>query len=114
MPGVQFGQQIDMNGFKITELAPGVAPADAVNVSQLTAFSDGFAVNVGDGVASSFNIVHSLALANKNDFILRVGEVSTGAEYMIENIGVDVNTVTVSFGFVPTAAQFRVAILPVR
>lgn len=114
MPGVQFGQQIDMNGFKITELAAGVAPTDAVNVSQLTAFSDGFAVNVGDGVASSFNISHSLALSDKNDFIVRVGEVSTGAEYMVENIGVDVNTITVTFGFVPGVNQFRVAILPVR
>lgn len=114
MPGVQFGQQIDMNGLKITELAPGTAPTDAVNVSQLGAFADGFATNVGDGIASTFNINHALALTNKNDFTIRVGEVVSGAEIETENVGVDLNNVTVTFGFVPTAGQYRVAINPVR
>lgn len=114
MPGVQFGQQIDMNGLKITELAPGTAPTDAVNVSQLVAVTDGFAQNIGDGVASTFNVAHGLALGNKNDYVVRVAEVTSGAEYLVENIGVDLNTVTVTFSFVPTAGQFRVAILPVR
>lgn len=114
MSGVQFGQQIDMNGLKITELAPGVAATDAVNVSQLSAFADGFAVNVGDGVASTFNINHALALSNKNDFVARVAEVTSGNEYLVEINGVDLNNATVVFGFVPTANQFRVSIAPVR
>lgn len=114
MPGVQFGQQIDMNGLKITELAPGVAATDAVNVSQLSAFADGFSATIGDGVASTFNLNHALALTNKNDFVIRVAEVSSGTEYMVENVGVDLNNASVTFGFVPTAGQFRVAIAPVR
>lgn len=114
MSGVQFGTQIDMNGFKITELAPGTAPTDAVNVSQLTAFADGFAQTVGDGVLSLFTITHNLALANKDDYIVRVAEIATGAEYNIENASIDVNSVSVTFGFVPALNTYRVAIIPVR
>lgn len=117
MSGVQYGQQIDMNGNKITELANGTNPTDAVNLSQLTAVStlyDGFAVNIGDGVASTFVVNHALALGNKNDFIARVAEVTSGAEYEVEVVGTDVNNATITFGFIPTAGQFRVAINPVR
>lgn len=114
MPGVQFGQQIDMNGNKITELAPGTDPTDAVNLSQLTSFSDGFAQTVGDGVLSTFTITHNLALANKDDYVLRVAEIATGQEYMIENASIGVNSLTVTFGFVPALNTYRVAILPVR
>lgn len=117
MPGVQFGQQIDMNGNKITEGAAATNPTDFVILSQLTAVSslyDGFAANIGDGVASTFVVNHALALANKNDFIARVAEVSSGAEYEVEVIGTDLNNATITFGFIPTAGQFRVAINPVR
>lgn len=114
MAGVQFGQQIDMNGFKITELAPGVAPTDAVNVSQLTAFADGFAQTVGDAINSTFTVTHNLALANKDDYIVRVAEIATGAEYMVENTSIGVNSISVTFGFIPALNAYRVAILPVR
>lgn len=114
MPGIQFGQQVDMNANKITELAPGTNPTDAVNLSQLTGFADGFAQTVGDGILSTFTITHNLALPNKDDYILRVAEVSTGAEYMIENNSVGINSLTVTFGFVPALNTYRVAVLPVR
>lgn len=114
MPGVQFGQQIDMNGLKITELAPGVVGTDAVNVDQLSAFSDGVSVLVGDGVLSTFTVTHNFALTNKDDFLARVAEVSTGQQYNVEVTSVDVNSFTVTFGFVPTTNQFRVSAIPVR
>ena len=114
MPGVQFGQQIDMNGLKITELAPGTNPTDAVNLSQLQAFADGFTQLVGDGVAVTFPVNHGFALTDKDDFVARVAEVSSGQEYMVEVVGVTVNQLSVTFGFVPTANQFRVSVLPVR
>jgi len=114
VPGIQFGQQIDMNANKITELAPGTNPTDAVNLSQLTAFADGFAQTVGDGVLSTFTITHNLALANKDDYVLRVAEIATGAEFMIENNSVGINSLTVTFGFIPALNSYRVAILPVR
>lgn len=114
MPGVQFGQQIDMNGNKITEGAPATAPTDFVILSQLTAFADGFAQTVGDAVNSTFTITHNLALANKDDYIVRVAEIATGAEYNIENNSIGVNSLSVTFGFIPALNTYRVAILPVR
>lgn len=114
MPGVQFGQQIDMNANKITELAPGTAGTDAVNVNQLNAFADGFSVLVGDGVASTFTVTHNFALANKDDFITRVAEAATGVEYTVEVTSIGINSFSVAFGFVPTSGQFRVSALPVR
>lgn len=114
MPGVQFGQQIDMNGFKVTELAPGTAPTDAVNLSQLTASApQGFAVNVGDGVAVTYNVVHNFNLANKEDFIAKVTRNSDGVEFMVEVTSVDVNTISVTFGTPPAAAAYRVSVVPV-
>lgn len=114
MSGVQFGQQIDMNNNKITELAPGSAGTDGVNVDQLTAASpQGYAQLIGDGTASSFNVTHGLNLANKDDFVARVSEVATGATYLTEVTSVDVDTLTVAFGFVPTSGQFRVSVVPV-
>lgn len=114
MPGIQFGQQVDMNANKITELAPGTNPTDAVNLSQLTAFADGFAQTVGDGILSTFTITHNLALPNKDDYVIRVAEIATGQEYLIENTSVGINSLTVTFGFVPALNTYRVAVLPVR
>ena len=114
MPGIQYGQQIDMNANKITELAPGTNPTDAVNLSQLTGFSDGFAQTIGDGVASTFTITHNLALANKDDYVIRVAEILTGQEYNVENASIGVNSLSVTFGFVPALNTYRVAVLPVR
>lgn len=114
MSGIQFGQQIDMNANKITELADGTNPTDAINLSQLTAFSDGFTQTIGDGILSTFTITHNLALANKDDYVIRVAEVATGAEYLIENTSVGVNSLTVTFSFVPALNTYRVAVLPVR
>lgn len=114
MPGVQFGQQIDMNANKITELAAGTNPTDAVNLSQLTAFADGFAQTVGDGILSTFTITHNLALANKDDYVIRIAEIATGAEYLVENTSIGVNSLSVSFATIPALNTYRVAILPVR
>lgn len=114
MSGVQFGQQIDMNGNKITEGGPATNPTDFVILSQLTASTGGFTQDLGDGVASSFTVNHGFNLADKNDFLARVAEVSSGATYNVEVVGVDVDNASVTFGFVPTAGQFHVAMIPVR
>lgn len=114
MPGVQFGQQIDMNGFKITELAPGVAGTDGVNVNQLNASApQGVAQNVGDGIALTFNVIHNFALANKEDFIAKVTRNSDGVEFMVEVASVDNNTISVTFGTAPAVNAYRVSVVPV-
>lgn len=111
MPGVQFGQQIDMNGFKVTEMAPGTNPTDAVTLSQLTASTyAGFATSIGDGVATSYNVLHNLGTL---DVVVAVYEVATNHDVMADVSRVDANTVSVSFGGVITTNSHRVVVLPV-
>jgi len=111
MPGVQFGQDIDMNANSVTELAPGVAGTDAVNMNQLLAVTpQGFSATIGDGVASTFNVVHSLATT---DIMVQVFEVASGDQWIVETSTNGVNSVDVTFGFVPTSGQFRVQVIPV-
>lgn len=111
MPGIQFGQDLDLNSNSITELAPGVAGTDAVNLNQLNAAApQGFSATIGDGAASTFNVVHSL---NTTDVLIQVYEVSSGDQWIVETSTSGVNAVDVTFGFVPTASQFRVQVVPV-
>lgn len=111
MSGVQFVNQIDMNGNKIIELSPGVAGTDAVNVSQLTASTyAGFATSVGDGVATFFDVVHNLGTL---DVIVGVYEVTTNHDVFTDVNRVDANTVRVSFGGVVAVNSHRVVVLPV-
>ncbi|HEX6518274.1 MAG TPA: hypothetical protein VF049_22125 [Nocardioidaceae bacterium] len=111
MPGVQFFQQIDMNGLPITEVAPGVAPTDAVNVSQLNAASpQGFAQDVGDGVALTYNVVHNFGTL---DVMVQVFEKATNHNVLVDAHRVDANTVQVGFGLAPALNSYRVLVIPV-
>jgi hypothetical protein len=111
MPGIQVGQDLDMNANSVTELAPGVAGTDAVNLNQLNAIApQGFSATIGDGAASTFNVVHSLGTT---DVMAQVYEVASGDAWLTEVSTSGVNAVDVTFGFVPTAGQFRVQVIPV-
>lgn len=112
MPGVQFVNQIDMNSNLITELAPGVAGTDAVNVNQMNAsMFQGFAQTIGDGVATSFTITHNL---NTFDVLEpSVYEVSSGNFIKTFTRVATVNTVEVSFVLPPATNQYRVLVIPV-
>lgn len=111
MPGVQFTNQIDMNGFKVTEVGPGTVGTDAVNLNQLNAIvPQGFGQTIGDGIATTFTITHSL---NTSDVITAVYEVATGNYVFTDSRIASVNTVEVSFGLAPTASQYRVLVIPV-
>lgn len=111
MSGVQFVQQIDMNGLSITELAPGVAGTDAVNVNQLaTASPQGFAADIGDGVATSFTVTHLLSTF---DVIVQVYEIATGATVHPTINRVAEDDVQLIFGVAPTSAQYRLLVIPV-
>lgn len=111
MPGVQFFQQIDMNGLPITELAPGVSGTDAVNVNQLTAASpQGFAQDVGDGVALTYVVTHNF---NTDDVMVQVFEKATKHNVQVDVHRSSVNAVTVGFGIVPALNSYRVLVIPV-
>ena len=113
MAGVQFGQQIDMNGFKVTELAPGTAGTDAVNVDQLNSAVDntfGFTQTVGDGTNTLYTVTHNL---NDTDVIVQVFALATGQSVMVDIVRTGVNAVTVEFGSPVAANSHRVLVLPV-
>ena len=111
MPGIQVGQQFDMNGNKITELAPGVAGTDAVNVNQLTASSpQGFAADIGNGTNTSFTVSHNFSTF---DVIVQIFENATGAEILAQVTRSAEDDVTIAFGVAPTVNQYRVLVIPV-
>lgn len=110
MPGVQFNNQLDLNGYKVTELAPGTAPDDAVNVSQLTAASPrGFKQTVGDGTALTYTVTHNLATL---DVQVQVYRLSDGATVFVDVARPGTNAVTVTFGTAPAANSYRVLVIP--
>lgn len=108
MPGVQFNNQLDMNGFLITELAPGVAGTDAVNVNQLNASVGGFAVNVGDAVASAFVVTHNLG--TRDVMVAVYQNASTWIETVVQVEHTSTNSVTVTFGSPPALNAWRVVV----
>lgn len=111
MAGVQFGQQIDMNGFKITELAAGVAPTDGVNVSQLAALApQGFAGDIGNGVSTTITISHNLSTF---DVMVQVYKNSTFETVYADVVRSAEDDVQITFGSAPTTNEYRVLVLPV-
>lgn len=100
-----------MNGNKVTEMAPGVAGTDAVNVDQLTAASpQGFGQDIGDTIATAFNIDHNFATL---DVIVQVFRKSDGATEFVDVVRSTVNRVIVTFGSAPALNAFRVLVIPV-
>lgn len=111
MSGIQFGNQLDLNGFKITEVAAGTDPTDAVNLSQLNAVApEGFAQDIGDGVALTYNVVHNF---NTLDVLVTVFEKATNHDVLTDVHRVDANTVQIGFGLAPALDSHRVLVVPV-
>lgn len=111
MPGVQFTNQADMNGFKVTELGPGTSGTDAVNLNQLTAGGpQGHAQTIGDGTNTTFTITHGF---NTSDVITAIYEIATGTYVVTDAQIATANTVEVAFGSAPATNQYRVLIIPV-
>jgi hypothetical protein len=111
MSGVQFVQQIDMNGFKVTELQAGTASTDAVNVSQLSGFGpQGFATDIGNGTATTFTVSHILS---NFDVMVQVYDNGTGAFVNPTIVRSSEDDVQITFGTAPTTAQYRVMVIPV-
>lgn len=111
MPGVQFGQQIDMNGLKITELAAGVAATDGVNVSQLASLApQGFAADIGNGVSTTLTVSHGLSTF---DVMVQVYKNSTFETVLVGVVRSAEDDVQITFGAAPAANEYRVLVLPV-
>lgn len=116
MPGVQFQNQLDLNGFKVTEMGPGTAGTDAVNVDQLNAAVAGaafhsYAADIGDGTSTTITVTHSLATL---DVQVQVYVKASGQSVETEVIRTSPNAVTVGFGLAPALNAYRVLVVPVR
>lgn len=108
---VQFEDHIDMNGLAIREVAAGVNPTDAVNVSQLDSSApQGFAADVGDGVLTTYNVVHNLGTL---DVLVQVYDKNTGQNVNVVIDRIDANTVQIGFSLIPLLNSRRVVIVPV-
>lgn len=64
---------------------------------------------VGDGAASSFDVMHGWSLADKNKVLVEVVEVASGESVLVKINRIDTETVRVDFGtYAPTMNEFRV------
>ena len=100
---------IDMNGNRVRDAADAVLPQDYVTLAQLQATSPAsFAQTFGDGVATTFNIVHNLGT---EDFVWEVYEVSTGDSVGVGLSRAGANAVDITMNPAPAANSFRVVII---
>jgi hypothetical protein len=67
-----------------------------------------YATSIGNGVLSSFTVIHNL---NSTDIIVQIWEVATKALVDADIAYVDANNITVSFTTAPTANQYRVVVI---
>lgn len=87
---------------------------DGISISGSTIMVDTTVVarkasaTIGDGAATSYNVVHNLGTT---DVIVQVKAVSGGAWVLTDWAVTDSNTVTVSFAVAPGAGQYRVTVI---
>jgi hypothetical protein len=67
----------------------------------------GYAINIGDGTATTFTVTHNL---NTKDVTVELIEVSTGETVYADTTRPTVNTLSIVFAVAPTAAQYRVIV----
>ena len=73
-----------------------------------TATVSSFKETIGNGSSSSFTISHNLGTT---DVMVSVYEVLDGSEIIASVSRATINSVTVSFGYIPTTNQYRVIVL---
>lgn len=107
-----FFTNIDMNTNRVRDAADGVLGKDYVTLDQLTASSPtSFTATFGDGVATTYNIVHSLGT---EDFVWEVYEISTGDSVGVGLSRDGVNAVDLAVNPAPASNAFRLVIIPAQ
>jgi len=109
---IPFFDNIEMNSNRVRNASDGVLAKDYVTLSQLQAAttSQGFAATIGNGVATTYNVVHGL---NSTDVLVQVQELSSGDTVNVNMSTNGVNSVDVTFSVAPAANSFRVLIYKV-
>ena len=67
-----------------------------------------YSETIGDGVATSIAVTHSLG---STDVVVVLKNVSTGAVVGVDAVVTDANTVTFDFAVAPTSSQYRATII---
>lgn len=87
----------------------GYAPLNASNlVASQYLPTSGYATNIGNGSATTFDVVHGL---NTFDVVIGVWDSATGAEVNCDKIRSTSGSVTLSFAAAPATNAYRVVIL---
>jgi hypothetical protein len=89
--------------------APTASTSTSSTQIATTAFvkAQKFAINIGDGVATEFTIVHNLGTTDTTESIK---EISTNKKILTGIITIDLNNIKVVFNNPPTLNQYRVVI----
>lgn len=107
-----FFTNLDMNGNRVRDAADAALPQDYVTLAQLTAASpNSFAQTFGDGVATTFNIVHNLGT---EDLVWDVYEIASGDSVGVGFSRNGANAVDVTMNPAPAANAFRLVIVPAQ
>jgi hypothetical protein len=88
----------------ITNLGTPAVATDAATKGYVDGAVGAFAQSIGDGVAVSYTVTHSLGT---KDVSVDVYDVATGATVYPDVTRGTVNAVTVAFAVAPTANQYR-------
>lgn len=108
---VQYFDNVNMNANRVRNAADAALPQDYVTFAQLgTATDIGFSATIGDGVATTYNVVHSL---NSLDVMVQVQELASGDIVGVGTSTNGVNSVDVTFAVAPALNTFRVLVLRV-
>ena len=107
-----FFTNLDMNGNRVRDASDAVLAKDYVTLDQLNAVAPvSFTATFGDGVATSYNIVHSLGT---EDFVWEVYEISSGDSVGVGLSRDGVNAVDVAVNPAPALNAFRLVIIPAQ
>lgn len=79
-----------------------------LNRDNLQALPKRFAQTMGDGVATSFVLVHNF---NTKDVVCQVYDATTGSEVLVDTVRNTVNQLTVTFAVAPAANAYRAVLV---
>lgn len=103
---------IDMNGNRVRDASDAVLAQDYVTLAQLNAASpNSFAATFGDGVATTYNIVHNLGT---EDIVWDVYEIASGDSVGVGFSRAGANAVDITMNPAPASNAFRVVIIPAQ
>lgn len=108
---LNYFDNLDIHNNRVRNAADAALPQDYVTLAQLSGATDnGFAATIGDGVATTYNVVHGL---NSTDVLIQVIELASGDVVGVGMSTNGVNSVDITFAVAPATNTFRVLVLRV-